>query len=206
MKRPGMFLLGVAALAAAWWGPLAELAQHAFYGHMAVHMTVVAGAAPFLALGLAGGNWDPIRRWPDCCSPLVASMLELVVVWLWHMPLLHEAAGRSGAAMAAEQGSFLASGFLLWISVFGGSPERRAERGAIGIVALLLTLMHMTLLGALLALSPRPLYAHHSGAAGLSPLQDQELGGAIMLVVGSVSYIAGALWLTSRLLLRPRRY
>jgi hypothetical protein len=60
--------------------------------------------------------------------------------------------------------------------------------------------MHMTLLGALLALSPRPLYRHVAAFGGLSPLQDQHLGGAIMLLVGGASYLLGGLWLTARLL------
>ena len=60
--------------------------------------------------------------------------------------------------------------------------------------------MHMTLLGALLALTPRPLYAHAGGSRGLTPLEDQHLGGAIMLLVGGLSYLAGGLWLTAGLL------
>jgi putative membrane protein len=206
MKRPGILLLGVLTLAAVWWGPLAELAHRAFYAHMTAHMTVVAIAAPLLALGLAGGEWDPVRRWPHYFPPVVASMVELVVVWLWHMPLLHEAAQGDLLIMAAEQGSFLGSGFFLWISVFGGRAESGPDRGATGIVALLLTLMHMTLLGALLGLAPRQLYAPHHVGAVLDPLADQQLGGAIMIAVGGVSYMAGALWLAGNLLLHPRRY
>ena len=190
MTRPWLFLLGFGLLLAAWLTP-----QHTFYAHMTGHMTVVAFAAPLLALGIAGGDWDPVKRWPDRGSPLVASLIELVVVWLWHMPLLHEAARQNAFALFAEQASFLASGFLLWITIFGGGAGRRAERGALGIVALLLTLMHMTLLGALLALSPRPLYAgHHS----IDALRDQELGGVIMIAAGGIAYMAGALWLAAR--------
>jgi putative membrane protein len=64
-------------------------------------------------------------------------------------------------------------------------------------VALLLTFMHMTLLGALLALSSRALYAHdHVGPAALD---DQHLGGALMLLGGG-AYLVGGLWLTARLL------
>ena len=75
-----------------------------------------------------------------------------------------------------------------------------AHRRAAGVVGLLLTSMHMTLLGALLALAPRPLYAHADGFAGLTPLEDQHLGGAIMLLVGGVSYLLGGLWLMVGLL------
>jgi putative membrane protein len=57
----------------------------------------------------------------------------------------------------------------------------------------------MTLLGALFSLAPRPLYAH-DGASGLSPLADQHLGGAIMLLAGGLSYLVGGLCLTAGLL------
>jgi putative membrane protein len=76
------------------------------------------------------------------------------------------------------------------------------NRTAAGIVGLLLTAMHMTLLGALLALAPRPLYAHLEGVSRLTPLEDQHLGGAIMLLTGGVAYLAGGLWLTAGLLRR----
>jgi putative membrane protein len=107
-----------------------------------------------------------------------------------------------GAGLALEQGTFLASGLLVWMSSVGGDSRDGARAGA-GVLALLLTSMHMTLLGALLALPPRALYAH--GAHGtISPLADQHLGGAIMLLVGGVSYLAGGLWLVVRFLRRAR--
>ena len=65
----------------------------------------------------------------------------------------------------------------------------------------------MTLLGVLLALASRPLYGGHGDVptlSGLSPLQDQHLGGVLMLVFGGVSYLAGALVLLAGLL-RDRR-
>ncbi len=191
MTRPSVFFLGLGLLFAAWLMP-----QHTFSAHMTAHMTVVAIVAPLLALGIAGGTWDPMKRCSGG-SPLLASLLELVVVWIWHMPILHEAARRNAFALFAEQASFLAAGFLLWMTIFGGEASRRPERAAVGIVALLLTLMHMTLLGALLALSPRSLYRGHHGT---NAVRDQELGGVIMIVTGGIAYMAGALWLASRLL------
>jgi putative membrane protein len=56
----------------------------------------------------------------------------------------------------------------------------------------------------LIALSPRPLYEHLHGAGGLTALEDLHLGGAIMLLVGGLSYLAGGLWLSAGLL-QPSR-
>jgi putative membrane protein len=201
--RRALLICGFLALAAAWLGPLPRLARQAFFAHMTMHMAVVAIAAPLLALGIAGGRLDPVRKIPRLFAPVPASILELVVVWAWHAPVLHHAARHSAAGLAAEQGMFLLSGLLVWLSAFGGDPWRRRNRTAAGIVGLLLTSMHMTLLGALLALAPRPLYAHAGGLLGLTPLEDQHGGGAIMLLVGGISYLLGGLSLMVGLLRSP---
>jgi putative membrane protein len=181
--------LGIAVLAAVWLGPLPELARRAFFAHMTMHMGVVAVAAPLIAVGLKG-------KLPALLNPIPASVLELAIVWAWHAPALHHVARHTTAGLIAEQGTFLASGVLVWHAAFAGS------RSLPGVIALLLTSMHMTLLGALLALTPRALYAHAGSYSGLSPLDDQHLGGAIMLLVGGASYLTGGLALTTALLRR----
>lgn len=191
---------GVLTLAAVWLGPLPQLARRAFFAHMVMHMGVVAVAAPLLAVGVAGGRLDPVRQAPRLFPPIPASVVELVVVWAWHTPALHQAARHGTLWLVAEQGMFLIAGLFVWLSAFGGDTSGRGHRTAAGVVGILLTSMHMTLLGALLALTPRPLYAHMHGAGELTPLQDQHLGGAIMLLVGGVSYLIGGLWLTAGLL------
>lgn len=220
-----LLILGLTTLAAAWLGPLPTLAQQAFWAHMTMHMVVVAVAAPLLTLGLVGGRFDPVLKAPRLFMPIPASVVELLVVWGWHAPLLHHWARHTTAGLMLEQGTFLLSGLFVWLSVFGGAGSQPAhywQRGRLGtcpttgnslarsqanenrtnqrtiagITALLLTSMHMTLLGALLALTPRPLYAHSTGAA----LEDQHLGGVIMLIVGGVVYLSGGLWLTAGLL------
>jgi putative membrane protein len=190
---------GCGVLALAWTGPLPSLAPHSFAAHMTLHMAVVAVAAPLLALAVSGTAWDPASAAPRLFAPIPASMVELVVVWMWHAPALHRAAHHQPGMLAVEQASFLAAGLLLWMAACGGRGEERRRRAGPGIVALLLTSMHMTLLGALFALANRPLF-HHTAPESLA---DQHLGGAIMLLAGGASYLAGGLWLTSRMLRAP---
>ena len=164
-------------------------------GHMAGHMIAVAIAAPFLALGLSQGRLDPARLWPGLITPMAMMLVELVTVWLWHLPALRAATMTSFPLLGLEQLCFLGAGLLLWSSVL------RADHRAAGIGALLLTSMHMTLLGVLIGLAPRPLYAaadHH--LAGMDPLIDQQLGGVLMLLVGGASYFIGGLVLLASLL------
>lgn len=204
MTRPTLFAAGALVLFCVWVWPLPHIATPPFSSHMAMHMAVVAVAAPLLALGVAGGRFDPAARAPAICHAIPASMVELVAVWAWHAPALHHAARHEPLAYALEQGTFLASGILLWTAALGGSSAQRRARAPAGITGLLLTSMHMTLLGALIALTPRVLYEHPHHHAGLSPILDQQLGGAIMLLVGGAAYLAGGLGLTADALLQRR--
>ncbi|PCC68826.1 Cytochrome c oxidase caa3 assembly factor (Caa3_CtaG) [Nannocystis exedens] len=203
MMRRVLQALGLLTLAAVWFGPLPRLASESFSAHMMMHMGVVAVAAPLLVLGVAGGRLDPVRRVPAPFAPIPASIVELVVVWGWHTPALHHAARHGPIGLVVEQATFLLSGLFVWLSAFGGDAGQRGERTAAGVVAMLLTSMHMTLLGALLALPPRALY-EHAGGSSLTPLQDQHLGGAIMLSVGGLAYLLGGLGLVVALLKRSR--
>lgn len=195
-----LLLAGLLSLAVAWSGPLPELAHHAFFAHMTMHMLVVAVAAPLLSLAIAGSRYDPVIKYPVFFAPIPASVVELIIVWAWHAPGLHHLARMTAWGLVAEQGSFLLAGIAVWISAFGGTSPRSRARSAAGVVGLLLTSMHMTLLGALLALAPRSVYTHHQGFSTMSALQDQHLGGAIMLVVGGIVYLSGGIWLTVDLL------
>lgn len=201
--RHAMLIAGGLTLAAVWLGPLPRLAPQAFYAHMIMHMGVVAVAAPLLALGVVGGRYNPVARAPKWFAPIPASLGELIVVWAWHTPVLHREARHCVAGLAVEQGLFLLTGLWLWVSALGEQTQDDRGRSAAGIVGLLLTAMHMTLLGALLGLSPRPLYPHAEGNHGLSALEDQHLGGVVMLLVGGFSYLVGGLGLTAKLLRTP---
>ncbi|TDX31669.1 putative membrane protein [Modicisalibacter xianhensis] len=201
MTRPRIAFMSLCLLAFALLGPLLDLARLSFGGHMALHMLIVAGVAPLLAMGLAGSRLDPARKAPKLFSPLLASVLEFLVIWAWHAPSLHHASRQSMLVFALELASYLAVGLLLWCAAFGGPHQKAHGRAATGIAGLLLTSMHMTLLGVLLALTDRPLY-RHSGSApwALTPLQDQQIGGVIMLGVGGAVYLLGGLYLLAGLL------
>lgn len=196
MARRILFGLGLASLAFAWSGVSAMLAAGPLSAHMIAHVSVVAVAAPLLAVALAGGRHDPTRRWPWLALPVAAMVAELVVVWGWHLPLPHAAARDHAVLWAVEQVSFLAVGLALWFAILGGRAGEERARGAGGVVALLLTSMHMTLLGALITLAPRALYVHHAEAGTLA---DQQIAGMVMLAAAA-SYLAGGLWLVARLL------
>jgi putative membrane protein len=193
-------LVGLGVLAFCWLGPLPHLANDSFSAHMLMHVLVIALAAPLIAVGLGAAGLDFNWRFGWLSSPVFASLIELVVVWAWHTPRLHHLARMHDPLLVVEQLSYLLVGLLIWLTALGG-PRQDRERVGAGIAGLLLTSMHMTLLGVLLTTANRPLFAHATSAwFGLSALQDQQVGGVIMLVFGGVAYLVGALYLLTLLL------
>jgi putative membrane protein len=198
--KPLPLTAGFVVLAMVWLGPLLGAWREAFTAGMVAHMAVVAIASPLIAIGLP---WRFGARMP-AALPVLASLFELIAVWGWHAPAMREIAEASLMGTVTEQATFLFAGVFLWSTSFA-APDSRLH-AAVGAGALLLTSIHMTLLGALLALSPRPLYG--SGEVTcfgvvMDAAQDQQLGGVIMLLVGAVVYLAGGVSLVSRLVQAP---
>ena len=197
-----VLLTGVALLALLWLGPLLDEWRESFASHMLAHMGVIAIVAPLIVIGLPA-QWRPRPSMPNAL-PIVASVIELFVVWTWHAPAMRAAVKASSAMTAFEQATFLAAGVFLWWTSLGAPGER--SHAATGAAALLLTSIHMTLLGALLALSPRSLYgAGEVTCFGtvLDAGQDQQIGGVIMLLTGAAVYLAGGIFLVAKLLEQP---
>lgn len=193
----------VGILYAAWFGPLPELAGSSFVAHMLVHVAVVALAAPLIGAWVTAspGIIDRIPR--SLLSPIPASVFEFIVIWGWHTPMLHELARISAVAYGLEQALFVVASVLLWTSALHrGAPGNAGP----GVIALLLTSMHMILLGTLLTLAPRPLYTHAILSVGdiYAQLAAQRIGGMLMLIGGGLPYLAGGLYLVNRLLRGPR--
>lgn len=199
MSARMVVIAGALILLLAWAGPLPGLVPGSFAAHMTLHMTVVGIGVPVLSFGLA--PWL-LRRGPlplPVILPIAASLLDLVVVWLWHVPYLHHASRMDPLALTLEQLSFAAAALLVWLVALTGPSLA-------GALTLFFTSMHMTLLGALLGLAPRLIYEGHSSGTwlGLAPLADQQVGGVIMLAIGGVIYLGGGLALVARVL-RPVR-
>jgi putative membrane protein len=199
MTGTALILGGVAVLALAWGGPLPGLVPESFTAHMTLHMLVVAVGAPLLAIGLADRYGRGRLADLSPAVPAVLTVVDLIVVWGWHTPALHDMTRAMPAVLAVEQASFALVTLALWFTAFSGPPLA-------GALALFFTSMHMTLLGALLGLGGRSLYGGPGTAFGalcLTPVADQHVGGAVMLGVGGAVYLVAGLWLVSRLLNRP---
>ena len=149
-------------------------------------------------------GWTPV--WSALTDPLGAFALHAIALWAWHLPAAFDAALAHEGWHIAQHVSFLGTALFFWWSVLGHDPRGRYGPGH-SAASLFLTMMHTGALGALLSLAPNPWYAPYiplTGALGMDPVDDQQLGGLIMWVPAALAYVIAALWVIGKMLTRVR--
>lgn len=188
MSDPRWLIGGAVVAVAAFAPPVEAIASELFSAHMTQHLVLVLIAAPLLALG------SP--RVPRA-GALAVVLLHTGAIWMWHLPSAYDAALDSTSLHLVEHVSFLATGWLFWVYVLRRTDVSQLQR----VGATFVTTLQSAALGALLTFAPRPLYSGHlatAGRWGLTPLQDQQLAGAIMWVPPGVVYLVVMLALLYR--------
>jgi cytochrome c oxidase assembly factor CtaG len=138
--------------------------------------------------------------WSFITGAFIAWTLHAVALWSWHLPSLFDAALENEGLHALQHIFFLGTALLYWWSVLGTATPR--AQGA-ALLSLFTTFVHTAALGALLTLAKTPWYPSYGNDAlayGLSPIDDQQLGGLIMWVPTGLVYLLCGLMLASRLL------
>jgi len=196
-----MLIVGLAL-----FGPLDELAERSAAWHMVQHMLLIVVVAPLLVLArplpqwraVLGGRIDGLWRGLHRTSrrPMACALVHAVAIWFWHAPGPYGAALEVPLWHVLEHASFLFSGWLFWWSVL--RPGRAGTLAAAG--ALLFTVMHTGLLGALLVFAEVPLYS-----VAQSAVVDQQMAGLLMWVPGGLVYLLVAVWAAARWLGPPRQ-
>ncbi len=194
--------------------PLHPLGEALFSAHMVKHEILMLVSAPLLALSrplvtfLWGmpfewrrslGQWaktDHIQRsWVFLTDPLTAWWIHAAAIWSWHSPFLFDLTLKSELAHTAQHLSFFLSALLFWWALL--CAHGRKAYGA-GVFYVFTTAVHTSILGALLTFSPRIWYSSYlttTQAWGLTPLQDQQIGGLVMWIPAGLVYLVGGLWL-----------
>ena len=215
MWRTGVFFFGVATLLFALVPALEAIAADLFSVHMLQHVLLTMIAPPLLFIGepvrpLLLGLPDVLRARivrPLALSgsvrgavhflrhPLVAVVLFVGGVYLWHWPPLYDGAVEDARIHVLEHAHFFGAAMLFWSVVIDPVPFRGTLPYAARIIYLLLAgAAQNTLLGGILSFSTLLLYPHYADRTvryGLDALTDQRIGGALMWVVGDAVFLLG---------------
>jgi putative membrane protein len=194
----GLLLVGVSIVVLA--GPTRRL----FSAH-AVDDILIGDLAPLLlVLGLTHALLAPLRAIPGArwlgrlCQPIPAFVLWTANLYVWHIPRLYQAALRHGNLQTLEYLSALAAGVVMWMALFG--PVRRPMWFGLG--AKLLYIVTVRVAGLVLAnlllwsgTIAYPFYLDQDALRQVSPVADQNLGGALILLQQSIVLLALFAWL-----------
>jgi len=126
------------------------------------------------------------RAWLWLVAPVAAWTFHAVAISIWHIPALFTAALTHPVLHVRQHTFFLASALAFWWAVFG---RRTRAVDPTALALLFTTMLHTSALGLLLTFASRSWCAHHGLLMfGLSELEDQQLGGLVMWVPGSLAY------------------
>jgi cytochrome c oxidase assembly factor CtaG len=216
--RHEFFAAGWLSLVFALDSPLHPLGEQLFSAHMLQHEILILLSAPLIAASHPGATclWALVPRHRAgvgslvhkvesaplvrlITAPLAAWIIEAVALWVWHIPALYQATLASDAIHAAQHLSFFLSALLFWSALYGvGQSVMNYGTATLYVFG---TAVHCSALGALLTFSTviwYPAYLSTTSAWGLTPLQDQQLGGLLMWVPSGVVFILIALVLFAR--------
>ena len=184
-----MIVLGVATIS-----PVATLGdEYIFSGHMVQHILLGDLAPLLLLLSLSRVIMRPAtrrlvgleRRLGRLSHPITFIVAWLALVYVWHIPGLYNAALETPVAHGLEHMTFFVAGTLLWWPLIQPVPMRRRLEGTMGLAYIFAAKMSLGVLGLLLTWSTAVFYSYYESVPriwGLSAIEDQNVGGAIMMI------------------------
>ena len=178
-------------------GPLHNLSDgYLFSAHMVQHLALTLVFPPLLLYGtpawvvrpLLGPAWV-LRSARRATRPLAAGALFSAPITLWHVPQFYESALEHHPLHIVQHLVFIATAVIMWWPILSPVPELPRANYPTQLMYLFALGLPMSLAGALITLSERVLYPFYAAAPrvwGLTPLADQQLGGLLMWVVGTI--------------------
>ena len=181
--------------------PVDTAVDRSFSSHMLQHMILMNVAAPLIAIAwpLLFRAWSSSRIVSGLnalARPAPALILSSGALWFWHVPAIYNAQLSNGRIHAVEHMLFIGAFVLFWRPLVDdnmslGYLKANGQR----VLYLTISMLASGLLAAVLTFSGHAFYPHYAAASsgGRSPLADQQLGGAIMWLGGTIAGVLAAI-------------
>jgi putative membrane protein len=201
-SRAVLFAAGLALLVLPLLSPLdsagddyllsAHMLQHVLIGDAAVALLVVAVRGPLVFFLLPPPALRPLAAFRPLRAvlsyllrPLVSLALWTAAVIVWHVPRFYDYAAAHPAVHNLEHVTFVLGGLLVWTQLADPARHGRLRRPQKIFFALAMLALAQPVVDFLL-FSSRPHYGRYvdqpDRLLGLSPLTDQRLAGAMMMI------------------------
>ena len=192
-------LLGLGAMFGTLNGPVHDISDYyLFTGHMVQHLVLTFVTPPLLLLGVPGWMLRPALAQRHVAavaravtSPRAAFAIFNLTLAFWHLPPNYNSAMYYHEVHIAQHLMFLVTAVLAWWPLLSPLPElpRLSYPGQM-LYSFLMTLP-MTVISIFIVYADHVLYPAYASAPrlwGLSPLEDQRLGGLIMWIPGGLFF------------------
>ena len=207
--RTWLFFAGLAAIGVALASPIETYEGSLFSVHMLQHLVLMLLAAPLLLAGgpitltLRSSTPDVRRRllWilhspvlKAISFPVFTWLLFVAVNWGWHFSTLYNDALENTLLHYFQHATFLVAALLFWWPITGVDPSPWRMPYPVRLFYLFLALPQNSFLGVALLSAGEVLYPHYvtNGRPwGPTPLEDQQLGGVLMWVIGDIAFLIG---------------
>lgn len=204
--RQACFYSGFVTIAVALTS-LGGASQELLLAHMVEHLLLGDIAALLIVLGLTGPLIAPVLRirffdrLRILAHPLIAFPLWAIDLYAWHLPIFYQAALRNTGVHALEHAMFLGFGINMWMCLFGPLPMPSWFGNFGKLVYIIAVRLTGTVLGNIFLWSGTvfyPFYIHGDAVYHVSPLADQNIAGAVMMVEESLLTLGLFCWLFLR--------
>lgn len=170
--------------------------------HMLQHVLLGFVAPPLLLLGLSPRMAGRLMRVPlfrAVTEPVPAQVIGGAVMILWHIPALYDATLRSEELHIVEHITFIGAGLVLYWPVLQDTSAHSRWEMSPGAKLLYLLVATIPQDGVALALlfSREPFYEFYAHVPrlidSLTPVVDQSLAGAVLMVLGKATMLVSGL-------------
>lgn len=180
-------------------GPLHDLSDsYLFSAHMVQHLLLAFVVAPMLLMGVTGDMLRPlirnrrVRRLAEWgLAPTRCFVIFNVVIAGWHLPPMYNYALAHHPAHIAQHLLILAASVIMWWPVLSPLPELPRLNYPGQMLYLFLLTIPMAIVSVYIAYSDGILYPMYASAPrvwGISPMDDQMMGGLIMWIPGGLFF------------------
>ena len=195
------FAAAMLALFAALASPVDGLGdEYLFSAHMVQHVLLGDVAPLLLLLSLSRVMMRPAtrrltgieRRLGALASPVTGIAIWLAIMYGWHVPALYDAALEHPLVHVLEHACFFTAGVALWWPLIQPVPMRRRLTGMQPLAYIGSAKAGLAALGLVLTWDQTVIYSYYEGVPriwGLTAVNDQNVGGVIMMVEQSFTLV-----------------
>ncbi len=171
-----------------------------FSAHMVQHLLLALVVAPLMLMGVTGEmlrpalsvrGVAPVARW--LTKPLHCFAIFNVTIAAWHLPPLYNYALAHHPVHIGQHLMFLAASVIMWWPVLSPLPELPRLNYPGQMLYLFLMSIPMAIVAVYIAYADEvlyPLYASAPRVWGITPMNDQMIGGLIMWIPGGFFFYA----------------